>query len=211
MWLEEAKFFPATMEEIINEVDVKTLFHDEAKKGSPTRLPRHGPLLRMRASHLRQQRTKNKAAKTAPFTVSCVLAQWDEKAPKPEVVLRNQFTEITEPNGIYGSDNPATDPIWSIGWDSRSLTLMCLNKGEWHRYRLPKAGYSYDGAKGWNTAWPRMAFKLNGILIHDNRELPKDNTTAALGKGPLKDEGLPVYLQNHGNPVVFRNIWVLPK
>ena len=44
-----------------------------------------------------------------------------------------------------------------------------------------------------------------------NRELSKDFTTAAPAKGPLQDEALPVYLQNHGNPVVFRNIWVLPK
>ncbi len=71
-------------------------------------------------------------------------------------MLRNQFTEVTGPAGIYGSEDPANDPIWSIGWDHKSLILMLLDKGEWHRFRLPKASHSYDGAHGWNTEWPRI-------------------------------------------------------
>ena len=47
-------------------------------------------------------------------------------------------------------------PIWSIGWDHRSLILMVLDGGKWHAYRLPKASHSYDGAHGWNTEWPRI-------------------------------------------------------
>ncbi|HRE06049.1 MAG TPA: hypothetical protein PKX00_10600, partial [Opitutaceae bacterium] len=31
-----------------------------------------------------------------------------------------------------------------------------LDQGRWHRYRLPKASHSYDGAHGWNTEWPRI-------------------------------------------------------
>ena len=33
---------------------------------------------------------------------------------------------------------------------------MLLDNGKWHRYRLPKASHSYDGAHGWNTEWPRI-------------------------------------------------------
>ncbi len=33
---------------------------------------------------------------------------------------------------------------------------MCLDGGQWHSYRLPKASHSYDGAHGWNTEWPRI-------------------------------------------------------
>lgn len=83
------------------------------------------------------------------------LAEWDGKDWK--VVRRNQFTEITGPNGICGSQNPDTDPIWALGWDYRSVILAIREpeKG-WSYYRLPKASFAYDGAHGWNTEWPRI-------------------------------------------------------
>lgn len=85
-----------------------------------------------------------------------MLAQWDGLADAWEVVARNQFTEVTGPGGIYGNPNPETDPLWTIGWDHRSLILMCLDRGQRHRFRLPKSSHSYDGAHGWNTDWPRI-------------------------------------------------------
>ncbi|NIP93267.1 MAG: DUF1080 domain-containing protein [Akkermansiaceae bacterium] len=70
------------------------------------------------------------------------------------------------------------------------------------------AKFDRDGER---TAWPRMTVKLNGVVIHENQELGKTHTTAAPIGGALKDEGGPIFLQAHGNPVYFRNIWVLPK
>lgn len=93
-------------------------------------------------------------ARQRPDIASGVLAQWDGAAW--EVVQRNQFTEVTGPGGIYGNAHPESDPVWSVGWDHRSLMLMMLDGGEWRRFRLPKASHSYDGAHGWNTEWPRI-------------------------------------------------------
>jgi hypothetical protein len=80
------------------------------------------------------------------------LSEWDGKNWK--LVRRNQFTEITGPGGIYGNPNP--DPIWAVGWDYKSVILALKDKGSWSFFRLPKASYSYDGAHGWNTEWPRI-------------------------------------------------------
>jgi len=85
---------------------------------------------------------------------SGVLAEWDGKDWK--VIYRNQFTEVTGPGGIYGNPNPATDPIWALGWDHKSVILALHHNNTWTSYRLPKASYSYDGAHGWNTEWPRI-------------------------------------------------------
>lgn len=93
-------------------------------------------------------------AQRRPDIESGCLAEWN--GTNWSVVRRNQFTEVTGPGGIQGNPNPASDPVWSIGWDHRSLLLMVLDAGRWHTYRLPKSSHSYDGAHGWNTEWPRI-------------------------------------------------------
>ena len=73
-----------------------------------------------------------------------------------------------------------------------------------------EGAYLFD-ADGKRTDWPRISVKLNGVLIHDDVELKKDFTTAAPLSKPLESPEGPIFLQDHGNPVFFRNIWVLPR
>ena len=93
-------------------------------------------------------------ARTDPRTEAGSLSEWDGKNWK--LIRRNQFTEVTGPGGIYGNETPETDPIWTNGWDYKSILLGVRDKGKWFFYRLPKASNSYDGAHGWNTEWPRI-------------------------------------------------------
>ena len=93
--------------------------------------------------------------RTDPTIPSGALGEWFGKGDY-ELVRRNQFTEVTGPGSIYGNPNPDTDPVWSIGWDYRSLILMLLDNGRWHTFRLPKSSHSYDGSHGYNTEWPRI-------------------------------------------------------
>ncbi|MCF6313238.1 MAG: hypothetical protein L3J39_12380 [Verrucomicrobiales bacterium] len=161
------KIYYATMEEGIYEVDVKglqvkTLFVDEQVKGDGVKanLPGyHGKGLYSGQGRLIYSNNgeHGKAAKLDPFVHSGVLAEWGgEVGEKWKIIQRNQFTEVTGPGGIYGSENPASDAVWSVGWDAKSLLVMLLEEGKWHRYRLPKASHTYDGAHGWNTEWPRI-------------------------------------------------------
>lgn len=158
------KIYYATMEEGLYEVDVhslavKTLYQDTHVKPPATRadLPGyHGKgLYSGQGRVVYANNGENSAvARRDPFVPSGALAQWD--GSDWSMVLRTQFTEVTGPGGIEGNANPATDPIWSIGWDAKSLILMVLDQRQWHRFRLPKASHSYDGAHGWNTEWPRI-------------------------------------------------------
>lgn len=67
-----------------------------------------------------------------------------------------QHCEVTGPGGIYGNPNPATDPVWTTGFDAKSVLLRTLESGTWHTWRLPKASYTHDGSHGWHTEWPRI-------------------------------------------------------
>ena len=161
------KIFYATMEEGIYEVDVKTLavtelWGDEARKGAPRKadLPGyHGKGLYSGQGVLVYANNGEHGgeAQRRPDVPSGVLAEWDGRADAWTVVRRNQFTEVTGPGGIHGNPNPATDPIWTIGWDHKSLLLGVREAAKgWTFFRLPKASHSYDGAHGWNTEWPRI-------------------------------------------------------
>ena len=61
----------------------------------------------------------------------------------------------------------------------------------------------YEDSKKVKNA--RITVRHNGVVIHDDVELPHA-TPGRYKEGP---EGGPLFLQNHGNPVVFRNIWVI--
>ncbi|MEN9991733.1 MAG: hypothetical protein RLZZ224_1435 [Verrucomicrobiota bacterium] len=172
------KILYATMEEGIYEVDVKTL--EVTDLWIDEQLVKNGPLKKGvqesksgRAANLPGYHGKGfysaqgryvyanngdhaPAARSNPRVPSGVLAEWDGKADAWTVVRRNQFTEVTGPGGITGKAASADAPLWAVGWDHRSVILMCLHQGKWHSYRLPKGSHSYDGAHGWNTEWPRI-------------------------------------------------------
>jgi len=158
------KIYYATMEEGFYEVDVKSLAVRElypdgnrVKNIAGALLPGyHGKGLYSGQGRLiyANNGERGSLALKNPDIASGCLAEWDGE--NWHVVRRNQFCEVSGPGGIYGNDDAESDPIWSIGWDHRSLILMLRDEGRWHSFRLPKASHCYDGAHGWNTEWPRI-------------------------------------------------------
>jgi len=161
------KLYYATMEEGLYSVNVHTLEVIEHIKdgngqpavgdGIPSKLPGyHGKGLYTGQGRLvyANNGERGRAAQADPTVPSGALAEWYGEGDW-QLVRRNQFTEVTGPGDIFGNSLD-TDPVWSMGWDVRSVILMLLEGGEWRAYRLPKASHSYDGAHGWNTEWPRI-------------------------------------------------------
>lgn len=107
--------------------------------------------------------------------------------------------------GLEGKDNECGG-VYSV---SPPDLNMCLPPLAWQTYDVEYTAGKYDD-QGKVVSNPRMTVRHNGVVIHKDRELPgQRNTTAAPVKaGP--DPG-PIYLQNHGNPVRYRNVWVVEK
>ena len=81
---------------------------------------------------------------------------------------------------------------------------MCYPPLQWQTYDIDFTAARYNDA-GKKTSNARVTVKHNGVLIHDDLELPR-GTPGRLAEGP---GDAPIYLQGHGNPVVYRNIWVV--
>lgn len=84
---------------------------------------------------------------------------------------------------------------------------MCLPPLSWQTYDVDYTAPKFD-ADGKKIENARVTIRHNGVVIHDNLELPHATPGGVNGETP---EGGPVYLQNHGNPVRYRNIWVVEK
>jgi hypothetical protein len=165
----DRKIYTATMEEGLYEVDLQTLevreIFSDGNGGSkkPNYAGKDLPGYHGKGAYSGYGRLwyanngeRGGNALRDPTIPSGALASWKPGDSSWTLVRRNQFCEVTGPGGIYGNDSPDSDPIWTLGWDDKSVILGLLQDGSWTWFRLPKASHSYDGAHGWNTEWPRI-------------------------------------------------------
>lgn len=118
-------------------------------------------------------------------------------------VLGRYEVQILDSFGLEGKDNECGG-IYKLGAPGVN---MCFPPLAWQTYDIDfqAAKYDKDGNK---TDKAKITVKHNGVTIHDNREI--EGPTPG---GTNQDEAIagPLFLQNHSNPVRFRNIWVIEK
>lgn len=119
------------------------------------------------------------------------------------VYLQNRYEcQILDSFGLSGENNECGGFYQA----ARPSVNMCLPPLSWQTYDFEFTAPKFD-ASGNKTANARVTLRHNGVVIHDNLELKgltPGGEKAEAAAGPLK-------LQDHGNPVCFRNIWVVEK
>jgi hypothetical protein len=83
---------------------------------------------------------------------------------------------------------------------------MCFSPLVWQTYDIDFTAAKY--ADGKKTADAKITVRHNGVIVHKDVALPK-----ATRAHPVKEnaEPGPIYFQNHGSPVRYRNIWLVEK
>jgi hypothetical protein len=122
-------------------------------------------------------------------------------------------------SGFYQVDHYEVQILDSFGLEGKNnecggvyqladpIINMCLPPLVWQTYDV-----EFTNAKtndnGEVTAPAKMTLKHNGVLIHENLEMKEK--TGGSRPGAIGTPG-PIKLQGHGNPLQFKNIWIVEK
>ena len=83
---------------------------------------------------------------------------------------------------------------------------VAYRPGQWQRYDIEFVAPRWN-ENGTKLAQARITVRHNGVLVHKDIRL-----TRPTGAGsPERPGGGPIVIQDHGNRVRFRNIWVVPQ
>lgn len=109
--------------------------------------------------------------------------------------------QVLDSFGLDGKNNECGG-IYTI---AEPVVNMAFPPLAWQTYDIDFTAARYEGDKKVENA--RVTIKHNGVVIHKDLELPAG--TPGYQPEGAGDESL--FLQDHGDPVVFRNIWVVEK
>ena len=143
-----------------------------------------------------------------------------EKGPANSGVYIHGNYEVQILNSV-GKDKVTQDDAGALYGFSKPLVNACRKPGEWQvfdiRYRAPRRDESGKITKeGTVTVW------FNEKKVQDGTKFGEPKSTFhpfRFGNTPYLDKIRdqqkktsvgPVFLQDHGNPVKFRNVWVQP-
>lgn len=119
------------------------------------------------------------------------------------VYLQDRYeVQVLDSFGLKGESNECG----GIYTKTRPSVNMCFPPLVWQTYDIDFEAAKFD-ASGKKTKNAVVTVQHNGVTIHDHVEI---NGPTGNGKPEGPAPG-PIQLQGHGNPVFYRNVWVIEK
>jgi len=127
-------------------------------------------------------------------------ARGQQRANSGVYIQGSYEVQVLDSYALGGKDNECGG-IYKVGAPAVNMAYPPL---QWQTYDISFKAAKWDGDKKTENA--RITVKHNGVVIHDNIELP-EATGGAKYKGE-PNHPAPLVLQDHGDKIQFRNIWV---
>lgn len=119
------------------------------------------------------------------------------------VYMQNRYeVQVLDSFGLKGENNECGG-IYTV---AKPLVNMCFPPLQWQTYDIDFTAAKFD-ADGKKTDDAIATVRQNGVLIQDHTKIPH-STGGGQAEGPNPG---PIQLQNHGNPVYYRNVWIVEK
>jgi hypothetical protein len=119
------------------------------------------------------------------------------------VYLQGRYeVQVLDSYGLDSQDNDCGG-IYKV---AKPLVNACKAPTVWQAYDIEFHPPMFEGGKKVKPA--QITVKQNGQTIHKDVLINIDNTVAGLGGDPSKPG--PLHLQDHGDAVEYRNIWMVP-
>ena len=115
-----------------------------------------------------------------------------------EVQVLNCWANRTYPDGMTGAIYAQQPPKFNV----------CRKPGEWNSYDIYFKAPVFEGKELKSPAYITVIF--NGVKIHDNYEIKGTTNYRKIASYRAHGSKDHFKLQDHGNPNMFRNIWVAP-
>ena len=113
-----------------------------------------------------------------------------------EIQVLDSFENRTYADGSAGSLYGQHPP----------LVNACRKPGEWQTYDIVFRAPRFEGGKLASPA--RVTVLHNGVVVHDAQALLGDTRHREVASYSEHPPTGPLVLQDHGNPVRYRNVWV---
>lgn len=116
-----------------------------------------------------------------------------------EVQILDSYNNKTYRNGQAGSLYKQYAPLVNV----------CRKPGEWQTYDIIYTAPRFGNDSTSYFTPPRVTVLQNGVLIQNNVSLRGPTLYTGIPEYSVKEHGPEaLVLQDHGNPVAFRNIWI---
>ena len=113
-----------------------------------------------------------------------------------EIQVLDSYNDLTYADGqagaLYGQWPPLVNPI--------------RKEGEWQAYDIVFEAPKFDGEKLVRPAYATVFF--NGVLVHHRKEILGTMVHRQVARYTPHADQEPLALQDHGNPVRYRNVWI---